>query len=400
MATFTRRLRAVLIASFLAVGLLQVAGPTLVLASDGFNETAATTYTLNPEAGRVDVAIDVSLENTTHSTATTIYYLNAEFLFLEHEATNVAAVSVGSNAKITISRIKQDQYFDEYKIGFTPVIYYGATRKLHVTYEIPSGAPRSTSQTRVGKSYADFCVVSTGLDGASTTVLIPDDFTMTIDAHAGNLALSRSGSTLVYTTGSDVKPADFWACLNGENEKGYDAAAVKSPSGRTIELESWPEDKAWTDEVKSQLDKIVVDLEALVGRGLPGTGPIVLREVGNGLLGPYAGFFDPITYVARVGEDLGQGGVIAHELSHAWFNNSVFEALWLSEGSAEWARTSVTADTCQKPATYPGTGSPNLTQWQFAGPKPTDQDLAVIDYQYAAACEIVSDIRPEVIVRP
>ena len=40
--------------------------------------------------------------------------------------------------------------------------------------------------------------------------------------------------------------------------------------------------------------------------------------------------------MARVSEHL-ELGTVAHELAHAWFNDALFEARWMSEGSASWA---------------------------------------------------------------
>src|SRR6185369_3503328 len=104
------------------------------------------------------------------------YFFDAEYIWIEHQATSVKATADSGSTSIT--RVKRQQYYDEYKIHFSKSVFYGSTRKLHVTYQIPTGAPRSASPIRVGKAYADFCVVTTGLDGASTTVKVPDDFAM------------------------------------------------------------------------------------------------------------------------------------------------------------------------------------------------------------------------------
>ena len=156
--------------------------------------------------------------------------------------------------------------------------------------------------------------------------------------------------------------------------------------------QAWPEDPDWHGEVKRQLEDSLGKLETLIGRPLPGSGTVVVREVSDAGLGAYIGTFDAETSVARVSEDYTQPGVVAHELSHAWFNDSLFSGRWLSEGSAGWAESTITHLPCAAPGIYPGAGAPTIANWAFAGPKATSTELNVIAYEYAASCFIVSSV--------
>ena len=50
-------------------------------------------------------------------------------------------------------------------------------------------------------------------------------------------------------------------------------------------------------------------------------------------------------------------------------------------------------DTCPAPSGYPDkTAAPNLTDWRFAGPRATTTDVAIVQWQYRAACYVVSSI--------
>ncbi|HJW21873.1 MAG TPA: hypothetical protein VJ506_05535, partial [Candidatus Limnocylindrales bacterium] len=259
------------------------------------------------------------------------------------------------------------------------------------------GAPRSSSDIRVGRAIASFCVVGQGDDGGTTTVVIPSAYKVTITGGSGSelkqvASTGTATSSATWSTGQLGAPYAFWACLSGTNDAGYTTFTTTSPAGREIDLEAWPEDPTWKTEVQGELKTILPKLEAIVGRELPGRGPIVLREVAGSELGNYAGFYNPETGVVVLGEDLGQGGVVAHELSHAWFNGQYFFSTWMSEGMAEWARISTIPDTCPTPGSYPGDGAPNLSNWQFAGPRATTTDIAVVHYQYEAACYVVNSL--------
>ncbi len=91
-------------------------------------------------------------------------------------------------------------------------------------------------------------------------------------------------------------------------------------------------------------------------------------------------------------EEFGEAGTVTHELAHAWFNDDLFAERWLSEGYASWIeRASGTVSApCVAPATYPGDGAPALISWQFAGPRASLTEYAVVAYQYDAACALVS----------
>jgi hypothetical protein len=374
---------------------LSLATPSLTLAASGFVEKASTTYVVNPGKDRLDVTIDLTFRNTKHSNATTIFYYDGDYLWLERDATAIRATSPG--ATVVVSRVKRSGQYDEYKFRWSPVLFYGKTRALHITYQIPTGAPRSSSWFRISPAYLDFCVIGTGLDGGSTSIRLPLAYQMTIDTQEGGALGSRiEGDTRVYTTGTLDRPYQFWACLTGEQPNAFHTTSITSPSGREIDIQSWPNDLTWGTQISSQIDDVLSRLEALIGRGLPGDGPIAVREVGAGTLGQYAGFFDPDTGVARIGEDLKATGLVTHELSHAWFNGDLFQEHWLSEGYAEWARISIGGDTCPIPASYPGDGAPNLEQWQFIGPRATDQEVAVVDWQYSAACALVSQVAAKI----
>lgn len=379
------------LASLVLVAGVSLATPSLVLGSDGFTEKATTTYVVNAEQQRLDVTIDLTFKNTKRSTSTTIYYYNSDYIWLEKDATTIRATSPG--ATVTVSKVKTSGQYTEYRFRWSPVLFYGKTRTVHITYQIPTGEPRSTSWFRISPAYLDFCVIGTGLDGGSTSIKVPLGYSMTVDSEeGGRLGQRIEGDTRIYTTGALSDAYRFWACLTGEQGDRFASTKVSAPSGREIDIQAWPDDPSWASDISTQLSEVLTELEELIGLGLPGDGPIAIREVGQGTLGQYAGFFDPATGVARIGEDLEAKGLITHELAHAWFNGALFQPHWLSEGYAEWARTSIDGDTCPTPTSYPGEGSPNLEAWRFAGPRATDIDLAVIDYQYAAACALVRQV--------
>lgn len=403
-------------ATFVLVALtaLQLGSPSSVAAADGTSQVASTTYTLNPAHGRIDVVVDMKIHNsipneTTYVSctsweydyylgyypvydtcpSTTRFYMNETSLWLEEGATSLKVTAASGTARISLD--KRGDGFNQYKVSFSR-IFRGQTAKLHVTYRLMGGAPRSDSSTRVSEAFASFCVAANGNDGGTTRVVVPSSYAMQVDTGQGSFTTKTSGGTATYQTDKLSSPLAFWGCFRGDNPSGYLTSTMVSPSGRQIEIQAWPEDTAWNDHIRAEIGDALSELEQLVGRGLPGTGPIIIQEVMSGELGAYAGTFDEVDGIARIGEDLDQPGVVAHELSHAWFNGSVFDARWMSEGSAAWAESTITGQPCRDPGAFPGAGNAALSEWEFAGPKASQQELNVVSYQYEASCYLVSTL--------
>ncbi|MCI0582825.1 MAG: hypothetical protein L0227_08015 [Chloroflexi bacterium] len=401
------------IAAVVLAALLGAPGP--VAAADGLTVTSTSTYTLVPDAGRVDVTVTLTIKNSKRSITTyypciawdydpvqgwhtihecpktTSYYFDTAYLWVEAGAVNVKASADRGSASASVA--KRDGNFVEYKVALSR-INYGQTRKVTVTYSL-GGAPRSDSTVRAGRAYASFCAIVNGLDSSAARIVVPSAFDMTIETSGLELESTTDGATTVYDTGSLPAGAadDFWACFTGDNPDGYETTGLISPSGRQIVLEAWPEDPEWANQTRAEIAEAIGALEALVGRGLPGTGTITVREAGPGDVGwAYAGTFDPDDLVARVTERLDEPGTVAHELSHTWFNDDLFSTRWLSEGSAAWAESTITGDDCSDPGLPAGSSKPPLVTWKFAGPRASEDELAAIHYEYEAACYVVSEI--------
>jgi hypothetical protein len=384
-ARATRVMSSAVLIAVVALSAIHLAAPAPVAAAGGRTDIASTTYTLDPDAGRLDVVINLTVESVSGPVTDVIDYT---YVWLEEAA--VAVRVVADHGAATLSREQRGYGFDLYRVSFSKIVP-GQVRQLTITYRVPGGAPRSASTTRIGLAFVSFCLVSNGIDGGSARLVVPSAYDLQIDAHGGELKPSTRDGLTTYQTPNLDDPLSFWACAYGDNPSAYTTTSLASPNGRTIELQAWPEDPTWNNQMDEQIREALGPLEDLVGRGLPGTGPIIVREVSSGELGPYAGVFDPTEGVARISEDL-QFGTVVHELSHAWFNDSLFEARWLSEGSAEWARSTVTDEPCEDPGPYPGSGKPNLDHWRFAGPRASGEELDVVGYEYAAACYLVSSL--------
>ena len=376
--------------------------------------SAATTYQVVPGKGYVAVTVVQKITNHTPSSSTaydcsirgvdpyygpyeikrtchttTRYYYYQWSVVTEAGATNVQAKVTGGTA--TLKKGKKNADYQTWLIGI-PKTFNGQSRTITVTYRLPGKPPRSADSTRINGAYLSFYGIAQYSDDSSVKVLVPTAFDTTTDGGPISYSSDRGGYR-VYTSGKVVDPGAWYVGINATNDAGRVHASVTSDDGRPIEIEGWPGDKAWMTAVHDEAAGSISALEDLIGQPLPGNGPVRIDEVSGGELGDaYIGAYDKDARLATVSEDYTQAGTVAHELSHVWFNDDLFAARWLSEGYASWAERAVGTNTTDcVPGAYPGTGKPDLELWRFADPRATQEQLDIVDYEYDAACKIVTD---------
>ena len=370
---------------------LAAPAPAAASAADGVTETGTVTYTVNVAKAEVDVTTRISITNQKKPTScgpwcTTNYYYTQTEVFVEVEAAGVKATS--NAGKVSMSLKKKNDYYSEFLVTY-PAVYYRQTRVVTVTYAIPA-APHATGGYRAGKAYAELCANGNGYDSGTVNVLIPDGFE--VNFYAGS-TLTPSGDKngfTTYTSGSVPEPYNYWSCLEAENPTALTSSTVTT-GGQTFTIKVWPEDPRWGSKVSADVTAYVPKLEDLTGLTMPG-GTIVLQEAGISQLGEYIGGYSPKTGTASIAENT-DDATVAHELSHIWFNSSMFADTWMNEGLAvfsEQVAGSGNYTPCKDPGVAPG--SATLNNWKYLDMNSTTADEDVVDWQYAESCWLMTDI--------
>ncbi|MBI3751294.1 MAG: hypothetical protein HY263_06510 [Chloroflexi bacterium] len=382
-------------------------------ASEGVTSTATQTYDFRPAQHLVHVTVDLAVKNTIPSTTTyepciqytwdpywglepysttcphtTNYYITKGSVWVEDSARNLKITADSGSVSKAVSTASYG--YTNYTLTFQRT-FYGHTRKIRVTYDLPGAAPRTAGGIRAGQAYAYFCAIGNGPDGGTIRIITPTAFSFSHNDSAGlAFSTSQSGGRTVYSSGSLVAPVSAWSCFEGINVSGFASQTVQAPDGRSVIVAAWPEDPAWGAAVAADVRSSLPGIERLVGRPLPGTGSLAILEVGG--LGDYGGFYYPDTNIAVINEDFTQPGLTAHELSHAWFNDKAFKSTWLAEGYAQWVGSQNGAASCDRAPAYPGSGNANLEAWSYLGAKSTAAERALVDYQYNAACWVIASV--------
>jgi hypothetical protein len=403
-----RTTRRVAQATALAIGVIVAAAilaPAGALARDdrdGLRELARSTFRLLPGKDRVEVVVDVTLTNQQPSVIRNVpcpgrpsatcrqrvsYYFDEwGYLAVQPGARDVRFSGRGVKGSVE----KRNEGWVGYVVRF-PRIDQGETARFRVRYQLPTGRPRSPLATRITDAYAHFCWHGQPTDSGSVSALLPGGYET--ETYGGAVRSRDTRKTTSIRARGDA--GRFGVCTDAFDRDGLLRTESVSPSGQTVVVEGWPEDPDWSRAVTEGIGGTLPRLEEIIGIAFPLDG-LTVRQVASQALGAYAGDFIPKRGQVRVGERLDDRALVAHELAHAWFNDGTLEGTWLAEGYADWAGRAAAGERCPIAGDYPSKGGPTLSTWRFLGADPSREDRAVIDYQYAAACQLVQAVADHV----
>ena len=328
-----RQVLIVLAASVLALGgaLAPERAPVARAASDGLQLTTAATYTIVPARHVVHVAVVLTARNNkpnvTAGGIVTKYFYEGARLAIQSEARNVRATVSG--VRLTATTKAADGY-EILEIRFRALFYHQSTT-IQVGFDLPGGAPRSTSDIRVGTAFATFVAWAFG-DAGSVRVVVPAGFDAEATGSTVTKTTSNGATTFRATDIADV--ADWYVVVNADRPSALTDDRIDLSGGEHIVVRAWPEDTTWRKQVSDLLTRGLPLLVDEIGLKWPLAGDLPVVEVHTPLLEGYAGQFIPSEQRIEIGEDLDDHTII-HEASHAWFNGALFDGRWIDEGLAD-----------------------------------------------------------------
>lgn len=352
-----------------------------VARTERLREQSTVIYKVDPAAGSIDVNIVVKLTNNDDSA-----YSLATWGPIVVEERSVPKVSRGFRvgASSDLPGLWRAADVD------TPVIAGGGeSQNLQVAYTIDGLIDQSSraAQTpaRVGEGYIYFCLLGQDTDIGLVRVEI---------AGKDRYKLTQSGTVMEPTSKGlmstrSTTPAEHFTCIEGTVDANLATTTFIGPGDREIVLQAWPEADNWLDAAEANAEPTLDAIQAFLGQGIPGEGPVVVRQAPPRSLGGYASAHDT-PGIVQLDESAGVSGA-EHELAHAWFGTDNFIELWLREGMAEWTATSMAGETCEPVAG--GESTLDLSDWQVVRPTADAVNIArTIAEQEAAACGIVSAV--------
>jgi hypothetical protein len=378
---------------------LTLAGPTgirEVAAASGQLETRASAiYSVRPSQHLVHVDVQATATNQKPDSATVRYfYLSAAF-FIQPEATRIQATETGRNL---VTRVTSKSGYSILEVQFGRNLYHGQAIHLRIGYDLPGGAPRSSSDIRVESAFVSFIAWSFG-DVGSVRIDLPGGFEQSvIGGPMSASGTSESGQTLTAT--GITNQAAWYALVTAERPNALTATPLTLAGGEQIVIHGWPEDAEWRSRVRDRLQRGLPVLERLIGLPWPVAGELSVTERAAAVLEGYAGFYLTDEDRIEISEDL-DDLTIVHETSHAWFNQRLFKERWINEGLADTYATlalgelGLTWDPIDPPNRTSSASFP-LQAWPPPGRIVDSATEARERYGYAASYTLVSGLVREV----
>jgi hypothetical protein len=329
-------------AAAVATGLLMVALPGARDAAgspsyaDGFRLEGTSTYTVDPPAGLVHVALDITITNQRPDQivggAVRRYYLPEYSVPVLSESVGLRAVkSDGSNLPVSVEASESPR-FSYAVIDLQPDLFHPSSQTVRLTYDLPPQPPRSEAFTRLNDAYATFPMLAIGDPGlASVEVVVPDEFEVELVGDA--MRESARGGHQVFTA-TAIDDPDVWSVQVSARDDDKLIERVVDVGDREVNVLGWPDDPEWADFAATQVEDGVPVLEDLTGLQWPATSTIDVVETASPYLYGYSGWYVRTDGLIEVGDELDQQ-VILHELAHLWFNDGLFSGRWINEAFAE-----------------------------------------------------------------
>ncbi len=309
----------------LVSGFLVVAGsPALAARGEVAPSATASTFTVHDD-GSVHVDVAVTIVNHDSCPAGYVCF---------YDATAIAVPTVASGLSSDGGSIHAEgvsAFFERAVVSLSSNLVTGASRVIHVSYDISGGA-RSNPFVRTNRAYVEFFAFGVGDPGrVDVTITVPDEFDSTVDF--ASMERNDDGHTTTYHATAITNPDSFTAAFTARNDTALVHRSLVV-AGHTVDLRSWPGDTGWADFVANELTRGVPALESLVRARLPKTNTLTITETAAPYLYGYAGWYTDINNSIEIGDDL-DATVVLHEVSHEWFNRGVFSDRWINEGLAQ-----------------------------------------------------------------
>ena len=403
------RAASAMIGLVVALTAMTVSAPPALAAGDQFQDSAVTTYELQPSRGVIHVTLKITMANkksstsrsysctgygydpyygfysySTTCTTRTNYYYNRSSYWVEKDAKSLKVKA--SSGSISVKPGGADGAWRKANLKFSG-LYYGQSRRITLQYDLPAGGPRSKATRRAGYTYASFCAAGPGTDTGEVRIVVPEDFELT---GTSDLTYRRSGGKTTYSSGKlKSSPWKFYRCVGGLNStSGYTTTSYPGASATTT-VEAWKGDTPWTDVVTAAVTEDLPKLEAVLGPR-PGGKDLTIHE---GLAGSAPDvWINAASDVMTVSEDALDRAAVTDALASLWFPSDQFAAGWLKSGYQSWAaRTAgVSDEPCSEPGPRPTGTRLDLTGWSAPGPQATQDERDMFAYKKQAACYLVA----------
>ena len=344
------------------------------------------TYTLQPDARRIDVAVAATLTNTTPNPPGQFSVFDELKLAVQDGA---SAVSAHDASGALTAKLARENGVNVITATLRSGIRYGKHANISIGYQLADGAAEGL---RVRPSAVAFSAWGFGT-AAEVTVAVPAGYEVQTDGDPVTAGTGPDGTTL--TSGPIADPTRWLATILATHATQYTTTDRQiTLDGGTMDLQvrSFDDDEAWGTATADLLAKAMPILQSTLGLPYIRQGPVVVTEsvdASAGGIGEGSGS-SPEVLVAFDQPAF----TVIHQAAHLWLAPELASDRWIREGLASWAAAQVAAevdlavpyDPVRRTTELASSAFP-LASWG-AGVATADQDA----YGYAAGWGLVASL--------
>jgi hypothetical protein len=376
---------ALVVAAWLIAVLPLLALPRPAAAAAYALSTRAT-YTLQPDARRIDVGVAATLKNTTPNPPGQFSVFDELKLAVQDGA---SAVSARDASGALTAKLARENGVNVITVALRAGIRYGKHADVTVGYQLADGAAEGL---RVRPSAVVFPAWGFGTAG-QVTVAVPPGYEVQTDGDAVTAATTSDGTTL--SSGPIADPTRWLVMVVATHATTYRQTDRQVPlEGGTMDLQvrSFDDDAAWGTTTADLLAQAMPRLQEAIGLPYARQGPVVVTEsvdAASGGIGEGSGT-SPELLVAFDQPAF----TVVHQAAHLWLTPQLAGDRWIREGLASWAAAQVAGDLRLAPPYDPAARTAALAAAAFplaswgAGSATEQQDA----YAYAASWDLAASL--------
>lgn len=309
--------RRLLIVTIGVVMLLALGAPPSFAQTAGPNISESALYEVDAEAGVIHVEREFRFDRAGS--------LGSFRVPVDASSENVTVKSDNRTTALSVSG----------EAGFTYVTLPSSTTNglALLTYDIVGNPNRSESPARVNPALSAWEITVLGSPGnSSVEVHVPKPYRPEW-AGTNSVAYHDKSDHVEITISRINNPTDFVLAVAARDDRKL-AVREFDIDGHFVRLHYWPGDEEWADFVEDNARLALPVLQERIDRPWPEVDTLDIIESPRPYLIGYGGWYAINLGEIEVGELLLTSTLI-HELSHAWFNDSLFQERFITEGLAD-----------------------------------------------------------------
>lgn len=314
-------------------GVLVSGTPEAGAVTSGLAYVEDTVITVLEDTVRVDTAIIITNTTSDRRTGNRTYYSYFDSFqqLIPHGATDVSIRSRGRQLSTSFEELDED--FDILTARLPTELRSGQSRTVEVSFVLPVGSIRGDGLFFSNAAFHSFPIWSFSDPGTGSLVLrVPDNAVLGQFGGALRVTGSEDGYVQWEPLEFDVPEEVFsFVTVTVDEALVHEDFTV---AGQGIVLRTWPGDDVWGTFARDTIEKGLPALESLIGLPVPDQDSLEITESVTPYFYGYGGWYNPTETTIEVGNEL-DDSVMLHELSHAWFNDALFDERWINEGLAE-----------------------------------------------------------------